>query len=58
MNEAGADIPLAALAKREEEIYLPGKGAPLALDRKSAALRIMQRMRDEAHRFAIGYHKF
>ncbi len=58
MNEAGVDIPLAALAKREEEIYLPGKDAPLILERKSAALRLMQRMRDEAHRFAISYHKF
>jgi len=58
MNEAGVDIPLAALAKREEEIYLPGREKPLALDRKSAALRLMQKMRDEAHRFAISYHKF
>ncbi len=57
MNEAGVDIPLAALAKREEEIYLPGRAKPLALDRRSAALRLMQRMRDEAHRFVITYHK-
>lgn len=58
MNEAGVDIPLAALAKREEEIYLPEKSETLLLERKSSALKIMQRMRDEAHRFAIGYHKF
>lgn len=57
MNEAGVDIPLAALAKREEEIYLPGKSAPLRLDRKNIALKLMQKMRDEAHRFAISYHK-
>ncbi|VVB61552.1 UvrABC system protein C [uncultured archaeon] len=58
MNDAGVDIPLAALAKREEEIYIPLKSGPLRLDKKEPALKLMQRMRDEAHRFAIGYHKF
>ncbi|MBU4451298.1 MAG: excinuclease ABC subunit UvrC [Nanoarchaeota archaeon] len=57
MADVGVDIPLAALAKREEEIYLPGRAKPLILERRSAALRLMQRMRDEAHRFAISYHK-
>ncbi len=57
MREAGVAIPAVALAKRLEEIYVPGKRAPLLLDRKSAALKILQRVRDEAHRFAISYHK-
>ncbi len=57
MEEAGVSIPVASLAKREEEIYLPSKKEPLRLDRKEPALKLMQRMRDEAHRFAISYHR-
>lgn len=44
------------LAKREEEIILPGESAPLRLSRHSAALRLLQSVRDEAHRFARHYH--
>ncbi|MBI4142537.1 hypothetical protein HY480_01535 [Candidatus Uhrbacteria bacterium] len=51
-------IALLALAKREEEIYLPGQRNPLRLPRNSPALHLLQRVRDEAHRFAIGYHRF
>lgn len=47
---------LISLAKREEEIYRPGEGEPLRLGRHSAALRLLQYVRDEAHRFAQHYH--
>ena len=52
-----ADLPLAGLAKRQEQIYLPGNGTPLALPDGSAALRLLQAVRDESHRFATTYHK-
>ncbi|MFA6714540.1 MAG: excinuclease ABC subunit UvrC [Victivallaceae bacterium] len=45
------------LAKRNEEIFLPERDAPLVLDRHLPALRLLQAIRDEAHRFAIGYHR-
>ncbi len=51
------DLPLAGLAKRNEEIYLPGRSAPVVLPEGSAALRLMQAVRDESHRFATSYHK-
>jgi excinuclease ABC subunit C len=47
---------LISLAKREEEIYRPGDAEPLRLSRHSAALRLLQYVRDEAHRFAQHYH--
>src|SRR4029077_16771769 len=47
---------LISLAKREEEIYRPGEAEPLKLSRHSAALRLLQYVRDEAHRFAQHYH--
>jgi excinuclease ABC subunit C len=50
-------LPVAGLAKREEEIFLPGRRAPLRLDARSAVLRTLQRLRDEAHRFAVEYHR-
>ncbi len=54
---AGAEPPcLISLAKREEEIYRPGEAEPLRLSRHSAALRLLQYVRDEAHRFAQHYH--
>ncbi len=50
--------PLAAIAKREETIYLRGsEDRPISLDAGSPVLLLMQRMRDEAHRFAVGYHR-
>ncbi len=53
----GVEPPcLLSLAKREEEIYLPGKADPLRLSRNAAALRLLQYVRDEAHRFAQHYH--
>jgi excinuclease ABC subunit C len=51
------DIPLISLAKREEEIYLPGHSEPLRLPRRSPALRLLQRARDEAHRFGLAYNR-
>lgn len=46
------DIPVAGLAKRDEEIYLPGNSTPVCLPKRSDALRLLQRVRDETHRFA------
>lgn len=48
----GLDIPVAGLAKRDEEIYLPGNSTPYCLPKRSDALRLLQRVRDETHRFA------
>lgn len=52
-----SDVPLAGLAKRFEELYLPGRSDPIVLPRRSQALYLVQRIRDEAHRFAITYHR-
>ncbi len=49
-------IPVIALAKEKEEIFLPNKSAPVTLPANSPALHLLQRTRDEAHRFALGYH--
>ena len=58
LNELGlAQFPVVSLAKREEEIYLPEEEEPLKLDRRHEGLRLLQRVRDEAHRFAINYHR-
>ncbi len=46
------DIPIVGLAKQDEELYLPGKSDPVSLPRRSDALRLLQRVRDETHRFA------
>ena len=51
------DQPVASLAKREELIFVPGHDEPVALPRSSPILQFVQRVRDEAHRFAIGYHR-
>ncbi len=51
------DIPVASLAKRFEEVYVPGESDPVRLPRQSEALYLLQRIRDEAHRFAISYHR-
>lgn len=48
---------LAALAKREEAIYLPGRRSAVRLERSSPALRLLQQVRDEAHRFAVTFHR-
>src|SRR5260370_3185499 len=50
-----AELPIVSLAKREEEVFLPGRADPLALSRRSPSLKLLQRARDEAHRFAVSY---
>ncbi len=57
MLAEGANVPMFGLAKRMEEIYLPGQEEPILLDRRSAALHLIQRVRDESHRFAITHHR-
>ena len=52
-----ADLPVIGLAKEREEIFRPGISAPLVIDHSSGAIRLLQRIRDEAHRFANGYHQ-
>jgi excinuclease ABC subunit C len=51
------DVALCGLAKRLEEVWLPGEDAPVILPRTSEGLYLLQRVRDEAHRFAISYHR-
>jgi excinuclease ABC subunit C len=50
-------IEVAALAKREEDVYVPNRAHPVRLPARSEALKLLQRIRDEAHRFAIEYHR-
>ncbi len=50
-------LPLISLAKREEEVYVRGRAEPLKLPRRSAALRLLQQIRDEAHRAAVTYNR-
>ncbi len=57
LDEYGLDIPVAGLAKRLEEVYLPGADAPMLIPRGEEALYLLQSVRDEAHRFAITYHR-
>ena len=51
------EIPVAALAKRFEEVYVPGRATPVAIPRGSEAMFMLQRIRDEAHRFANSFHR-
>jgi excinuclease ABC subunit C len=58
MAEMGvALVPVASLAKENEEVFIPQKPEPIVLARSSPALQLLQRLRDEAHRFALGYHR-
>jgi excinuclease ABC subunit C len=53
----GGSVPIASLAKENEEIFIPQKSEPVILPRSSPGLQLLQRLRDEAHRFALGYHQ-
>jgi len=57
LRELKLSIPLIALAKKYEEIYIPAKKVPLIIDRKNKGLQLVQAIRDEAHRFAISYQR-
>jgi excinuclease ABC subunit C len=59
LEELGLDqeIPVASLAKRFEEVFVPGVADPIRIPRQSEALYLLQRIRDEAHRFAVTYHR-
>ena len=56
-DSLGLAVPMFGLAKRLEEIWLPGEAEPVILDRHSPAMHLIQRVRDEAHRFAITHHR-
>jgi excinuclease ABC subunit C len=57
LADRGLDIPVIGLAKRLEEVFMPGQPEPLGIPRGSEALFVLQHIRDEAHRFAITYHR-
>ena len=58
MQEIGAaEVPVASLAKENEEVFIPQRKEPVVLPYTSPGLQLLQRLRDEAHRFAIGYHR-
>jgi excinuclease ABC subunit C len=59
LNQLGVygRVPIIGIAKRLEEIYFPGDQYPIHIDKKSESLRLLQRIRDEAHRFAITFHR-
>lgn len=59
LSEAGLEdrVRVVSLAKREEEVFLPNVKEPLLLDRDDPALLLLERVRDEAHRFAVGFHR-
>ncbi|MFH1618583.1 MAG: excinuclease ABC subunit C, partial [bacterium] len=56
-GDAGVRIPTVSIAKKNEEIYIPGRTGAICLKRSSQALQLLQRLRDEAHRFGISYHR-
>lgn len=51
------DVAVIALAKKDEEVFVPGRPDPILLDRRNRALHLLQRIRDEAHRFAVRYNR-
>jgi excinuclease ABC subunit C len=58
LEELGSGhVAVVSLAKRDEEIFVPGRSSPVRLPRRSAALQLLQRLRDEAHRFAVAYNR-
>jgi excinuclease ABC subunit C len=57
LNELGLDIPVVGLAKKLEEVFVPRRSDPIIIPRGEESLYLLQRVRDEAHRFAITYHR-
>ncbi len=57
LDQLGLDIPLVGLAEKNEELFVPGESDPLVLPKDSGALYLVMRLRDEAHRFALTYHR-
>jgi len=57
LDRLGVEIPAAGLAKREEEVFVPGRSAAVVLSRRNPGLRLLQRARDEAHRFGLRSHR-
>lgn len=57
LDQLGLEIPAVGLAKKLEEVYLPGHADPLTIPRGEESLYLLQRVRDEAHRFAVAYHR-
>ena len=55
-HDLEGEVPVAGLAKSHEELFLPGRRDPVVLPRRSQALYLVQRVRDEAHRFALSHH--
>ncbi len=57
LERLGLKIPVIAIAKKLEEVYLPGLSEPQSFDLNSRGMKLLQNVRDEAHRFAVGYHR-
>jgi excinuclease ABC subunit C len=57
LRDCGVNIPVVGLAKRLEEVWVVGQNDPIIFPRNSHALHLLQRVRDEAHRAAIGHHR-
>ncbi len=57
LQELHVEVPTVGLAKENEEIFIPGSSEPICLPRSSQGLYLVQRIRDEAHRFGITYHR-
>ena len=57
LADASVTVPCASIAKREEEVFVPGRSEPIVLGRDSDALQVLRRARDEAHRFGVSYNR-
>ena len=57
LEKLSLKIPLVSIAKKNEDLFVPGSGAPIKLSKESAGLHLLQAVRDEAHRFAVSYHR-